>query len=157
MGVGDYGRAVVEYGGRRLVVPAATEEQLTGGILKVVRGRARQVGYLVGHGERAPGGTRESYGRLTTALEAENYALDPVDLEDSEVPAATDVLVVAGPQRDLTPPAVARLDGYLRAGGSVLLLLDPVSLPNLSALLATFGVALGPQGARREHGRVVKT
>jgi hypothetical protein len=37
-GVTQYGRAVVEYDGRRRVVPALPEEQLAGGILAVVRG-----------------------------------------------------------------------------------------------------------------------
>jgi ABC-type uncharacterized transport system involved in gliding motility auxiliary subunit len=157
LGVGEYGRAVVEYDGRRIVAPAETEGQLTGAILKVVRGRSRQVGYVLGHGEREPGGTGESYRRLTTALEAENYVIDPVILENAGVPAGTDVLVVAGPRRDLSPEVAARIGAYLRAGGSVLLLLDPASLPNLSALLATFGVTLGDDLVVDRERRILAT
>ena len=143
LGVDGYGRAVLEYDGRRVVVPATSEAELTGGILRVVRGRPRRLGFVVGHEERGPGGGGESYRRLATALEAENYVLDPIVLEEGDVPAATDVLLVAGPRRDLPAQVVDRLVAYLRGGGSVLLLLDPAPLANLSAMLARFGVILG--------------
>jgi ABC-type uncharacterized transport system involved in gliding motility auxiliary subunit len=143
LGVDGYGRAVLEYDGRRVVVPATSEAELTGGILRVVRGRPRKLGFVVGHEERGPAGGGESYRRLATALEAENYVLDPLVLEEGDVPATMDVLLVAGPHRDLSPQAVDRLAAYLQGGGSVLLLLDPAPLTNLSAMLARFGVILG--------------
>jgi ABC-type uncharacterized transport system involved in gliding motility auxiliary subunit len=157
LGVPGYGYAVVEYDGRRVVVPAASEAQLTGGILKAVRGRARRIGYVVGHGERAPGGSGEGYGRLVSALEAENYALDPVTLEAPEVPGATDVLVVAGPARDLPPAALDRLAAYLRGGGSVLFLLDPAPLPNLAHFLASLGITLGDDLIVDRERRILAT
>ena len=157
LGVDGYGVAVLEYQGRRVVVPAASENELTGGILRVVRGRPRRLGYVVGHEERAPGGAGESYRRLTAALEAENYVLDPVVLEESGVPAATDVLLVAGPRRDLPPPVVERLAAYLRGGGSVLLLLDPAPLPNLSTLLERLGVILGDDLVVDPQRRILAT
>jgi ABC-type uncharacterized transport system involved in gliding motility auxiliary subunit len=111
---------------------------------------------VVGHGERDPGDAGQSYRRLTTALEAENYAIEPVTL-DTGVPDATDVLVVAGPKRDPSPEVAERIGAYVRAGGSVLLLLDPVSLPNLSALLATFGVTLGDDLVVDRERRILAT
>ena len=39
LGVTSYGRAAIEYGGRRAVVLAAPEEELAGGIRRVVHGR----------------------------------------------------------------------------------------------------------------------
>lgn len=157
LGVSEYGQAVVEYAGRRAVVAALPEEQLTGAILKVVRGRARRLAYSVGHGEREPGGAGESYRRLFATLETENYVLDPVSLEEQSVPTDTDVVVVAGPQRDLSPAAVERLLAFLRRGGGVLLLLDPVPLPNLSAALATLGVTLGDDLIVDRERRVLAT
>lgn len=157
LGVREYGRAVVEYGGRRIVVPAETEEQVTGGMRKVVRGRARRVGYLVGHGERDPGGKGESYRRLAAVLESENYVLEPLVLEEGPVPETTDVLVAAGPTRDLSPEAIERLGAYVRRGGSVLLLLDPGSLPRVAALLATLGVALGDDLVVDRERRILAT
>jgi hypothetical protein len=157
MGVQDYGRAVVDYGGRRLVAPATTEAELTGAILKVVRGRTRRVGYVVGHGERAPGGGGAGYGRLVAALDAENYEVEPLAIEQTDVPAGTDVVVVAGPSRDLGSAALERLTAYLRAGGSVLLLLDPAPVPALSAWLAELGVRLGDDLIVDRERRILAT
>ncbi|HLY38499.1 MAG TPA: Gldg family protein, partial [Candidatus Binatia bacterium] len=52
--VDQYGRAAIEYAGRRAVVAALPEEELAGGILRVLRGRSRRVVFTTGHGERAP-------------------------------------------------------------------------------------------------------
>ena len=41
-GITQYGRAAIEYQGRRVVTPAEPEEQLAGGILQAVRGRRRR-------------------------------------------------------------------------------------------------------------------
>ncbi|HWP64374.1 MAG TPA: DUF4350 domain-containing protein [Candidatus Limnocylindria bacterium] len=157
LGVDGYGRAVLEYEGRRVVAPATSEAELAGGILRVVRDRPRRLAYLVGHDERPPGGGGEGYRRLLTALEAENYVIDPVTLADDGVPAATDVVVVAGPQRDLPRVVVERLATYLQGGGSVLLLLDPVPLPNVSALLAPLGITLGDDLVVDPERRILAT
>src|SRR5207302_8271390 len=97
LGVAQYGRAAIEYAGRRAVVAALPEEELAGGILRVLRGRSRRVVFTTGHGERAPGGDPASYGRVVSALEAENWAPEGVSLLDGPVPPGTDLVVVAGP------------------------------------------------------------
>ena len=143
LGVTQYGRAALEYQGRRVVAAAFPEEQLAGGILKVVRGRARRMGFSSGHGERQPAGGAESYGRLAAALEAENYAPEATALLDGGVPPDTDVVVVAGPKYDLLPHELEVLADYLKGGGGVLLLLDPGPLPNLTKFLGSMGIVLG--------------
>jgi ABC-type uncharacterized transport system involved in gliding motility auxiliary subunit len=143
LGVAQYGRAAVEYGGHRAVVLAAPEEQLAGGVLRAVRGRERRVLFTSGHGERTPGGDQDSYGRLAGALEAENYAPEGRAFLEAPVPAGTDLVVVAGPKHDFLPQEVAELARYLQAGGGVLMLLDPAPLPNLAAFLAAMGIRLG--------------
>jgi ABC-type uncharacterized transport system involved in gliding motility auxiliary subunit len=143
LGVTQYGRAAIEYEGRRIVALAASEEQLAGGILRAVRGTSRRVAFTSGHGERAPGGGPEDYGRLASALAAENYAPDGISLLDGPVPAGTDVVIVAGPEHDFLHPELDRLADYLRSGGGVLLLLDPTPVPNLSRFLASMGLRLG--------------
>ena len=85
LGVSSYGRAAIEYGGRRAVVLAAPEEQLAGGIRRVVHGRPRRLVFTTGHGERAPGGGGEGYGRLAAALAAEDYSAEAASLVDGPV------------------------------------------------------------------------
>src|SRR5439155_1021260 len=157
LGVSSYGRAAIEYAGRRAVVLAAPEEELAGGIRRVVQGRSRRLVFTTGHGERPPGGGAEGYGRLAAALAAENYAAEVVSLVDGPVPDRADVLLVAGPRHDFLLPELDAVAGYLRAGGGVVMLLDPAPLPNLARLLASMGIRLGDDMIVDRERRVLGT
>ncbi|HYV57179.1 MAG TPA: DUF4350 domain-containing protein [Candidatus Nitrosopolaris sp.] len=157
LGVEQYGRAAIEYEGRRVVVLASPEEQLAGGILRALRGKPRRVVFTTGHGERGPSGAAESYGRLLSALEAENYAPEDVSLLDGPVPPETALVVVAGPKHDLLPLELEALAAYLKAGGGVLLLLDPGPLPNLTRFLGSMGVRLGDDFVVERERRILGT
>lgn len=157
MGVVQYGRAVVAYRDRTAVVLAAPEEQLAGGILRVLRGRARRLLFTSGHGERAPGAAPESYGRLASALATENYAPEGLNLLDGPVPDDADLVVVAGPKHDFLPPELDALAAYLKRGGGVLMLLDPGPLPNVAQFLASLGVTLGDDFIVDHERKVLNT
>jgi ABC-type uncharacterized transport system involved in gliding motility auxiliary subunit len=143
LGVEHYGSASLTYRGRHAVVPAANEEQLAGGILHVLRGKPRRMVFTTGHGERVPAGGDEGYGRLSAALDGENWVVGAAGLLDGGVPEDTEVLVVAGPRHDFLPQETDAVARYLHAGGGVLMLLDPGSLPNLARLLTSMGLRLG--------------
>jgi len=157
LGVSSYGRAAIEYASRRAVVLAAPEDELAGGVRRVVHGRPRRLVFTTGHGERAPGGGAEGYGRLAAALAAENYAAEVVSLVDGPVPDGADVLMVAGPRHDLLLPELDAVAAYLRAGGGVVMLLDPAPLPNLARLLASMGIRLGDDMIVDRERRVLGT
>ena len=157
LGVAQYGRAAIEYAGRRIVAAALPEQELAGGILRVLRGRARRIVFTTGHGERAPGGDAESYGRLASALGEENYAPEGHSLLDGPVPPETDLVLVAGPKHDFLLPELDELARYLKSGGGVLLLLDPAPLPNLARLLASMGIRLGDDVVVDREKRVLGT
>jgi ABC-type uncharacterized transport system involved in gliding motility auxiliary subunit len=157
LGVTQYGLAAIEYEGRRAVAPAAPEERLAGGILRALRGKRRALAFTTGHGERAPGGDDQGYGRLASALEAENYAPETRSLLDGPPPADTDLLVVAGPKHDFLPQEIDALSRYLSAGGGVLMLLDPGPLPNVSRFLAGLGIRLGDDFVVDHDRRVLGT
>ncbi len=157
LGVTGYGRAAVEYEGRRTVAPALPEEELAGAILHVVRGRARRIAFTTGHGERPPGGGDDGLGRLAAALAAENFTTDTVSLLEGPVPDGTDVVVVAGPRQDFAPRELDELTGHLERGRAVLLLLDPEPLPNVTRFLAGMGVRLGDDFVVDRARRVLGT
>jgi ABC-type uncharacterized transport system involved in gliding motility auxiliary subunit len=157
LGVTKHGQASITYQGRHTVAMALPEEQLAGGILNVVRGRQRRVLFTTGHGERQPGGDQRSLGRLVSSLDTENYRADPISLADGPIPEDADLIVVAGPQLDFQPNELRALAAYLKGGGGVLLLLDPVSLPNLSAMLASIGIRLGDDIVYDPEKRVLGT
>jgi ABC-type uncharacterized transport system involved in gliding motility auxiliary subunit len=156
-GITQYGRAAVEYDGRRVVVPAYPEAELAGGILRALRGRSRRLLFTTGHGERTPGGSPESYGRFASALAAENYAPEPLSLLGEPVPPDADLVVVAGPQHDFLVPELDALAAHLRNGGGVLMLLDPGPLPNVARFLASLGLRLGDDFVVDRERRVLGT
>jgi len=143
LGVARYGQAAIEYRDRRVVVAAESEEQLLGGIVRVLRGRMRQIMFTAGHGERPPGGDGAGFGRLTAALDAENARVETMSLQGGDVPDGTDLVVVAGPRHDFLPGEVARLEAWIQRGGSLLALLEPGPLPQLETLLARMGIRAG--------------
>lgn len=143
LGVTRYGEVAIEYEGRRVVAPADPPASLIGGVLRAIRGRSRRLAFTTGHGERTPGGGSEGFGRFVNALANENAEAEPLALLDGPVAAGIDLVVVAGPRHDFLPRELMALVEYLRAGGAVLLLLDPAPLPEMSRFLASLGVALG--------------
>src|SRR5436190_2103188 len=157
LGITLYGRAAIEYAGRRTVAPALPEEELAGGIMRALRGRSRRIVFKTGHGERAPGGGPESYGRLAGALGAENYVPESHSLLDGPVPPETDLVLVTGPKHDFLLPELDELARYLKGGGGVLLLLDPAPLPNLARFLASMGIRLGDDFVVDRDKRVLGT
>ncbi|TMB55047.1 MAG: hypothetical protein E6J56_09715 [Deltaproteobacteria bacterium] len=157
LGVTSYGRAAIEYGGRRAVVLAAPEEELAGGIRRVVHGRRRHLVFTTGHGEREPGGAADGYGRLAAALGAEDYVAGAASLVDGPVPDGTDVLLVAGPRHDFLLSELDAVAAYLAAGGGVVMLLDPAPLPNVAQLLASMGIQLGDDMIVDRERRVLGT
>src|SRR5262249_44206217 len=156
-GITQYGRATIEYQGRRIVVPAQPEEQLAGGILEAVRGRRRRAVLTTGHGERDPSGDAHGIGRLAAALDAQGLTVDVVNLLDASLPADTDLVVVAGPKHDFLPGELEALAGHLQGGGGLLLLLAPAPLPLLQAFLGSMGIALGDDVVVDHEHRVLAT
>jgi hypothetical protein len=142
-GITAYGRAAIEYRGRRVVTAAEPEEELAGGILQAVRGRRRRAVLTTGHGERVPSGEPAGVNRFVAELDAQGFTVDVVNLLDAPLPEGTDLVIVAGPKRDFLPDELVALGRHLAGGGGVLMLLDPGSLPTLQAFLASMGLAAG--------------
>jgi ABC-type uncharacterized transport system involved in gliding motility auxiliary subunit len=142
-GVDRYGRAVLRYHGQKTIVDAEREPAISAGLTLLARGRPARVLFLDGHGERSlPEMTAPlGYGQLRQALEQAGYTVERVNLSKSgEVPMGADLVVVAGPKADVLDTEAEELERYLGAGGHVVLLLDPVALPNLGRLAARHGI-----------------
>ncbi len=150
-GVDSYGALVVESEGRRRSLSNPNEDGLTAALLQVTRQQRRTIGWLMGHGE----GDLESLDRTRgfstarTLLEHEYYDVRPVSLLGDEVPPEVEVLVVAGPQKDLLADELSALDRYLQRGGHALVMLDPQRAPGLARLLRRYGIEVGGRYGRR--------
>lgn len=134
-------------------VDVQTERALTSGILAVTRGRNTRVCVTTGHGEWA----REGGGERSLAEMSEGFLeLDNIELEDLEltptatIPRACDAVFVLGPQRVFEEAIASKLGAYVRAGGHLLVTVDPMLrdqstlLPTgLEAMLSSFGIVVG--------------
>jgi gliding motility-associatede transport system auxiliary component len=172
-GIRLYNAAVVESGGRRVLIQGTDEAQIAIGMQRVLRTRALTVCFLEGHGELAmdafefhthlEGATDHSHGdasshiiettghgvgRFRRALEAQGYATRKLILATTRaVPADCTLLVAANPRTTFLPAESTALRSYLTAGGSALLLFDLgfVPEPGLAQLLSDLGARLEQQ------------
>ena len=149
--VQTYGTVVLEYEGRVERVVSDQEQELTNGLIKVIEGSEQRVYFVQGHGERVPDGQdRDGYGAVGEALRGDNFHVETVVLaQTGEVPEDAAVVVIAGPTTDFFDGEIDALSTYLDTAGKLLVMLDPASepdavpLPNLTALVAEWGIEVG--------------
>lgn len=125
-------------------IAEASEEELTKAIRSVISVR-KKISFLTGHGERDLDDNEASgLSRAKLGLEDENVGVDTLLLANlGDVPEGVDAVVVAGPTHSLLPRELAALDRYLRKGGSVLVLADPMFVTNLESTVLGWGIQLG--------------
>ncbi|MGB6013916.1 MAG: Gldg family protein, partial [Nodosilinea sp.] len=120
-----------------------SERSLTNALDQVVSDRALTVYFTQGHQEFAIDGSDTGFLQAATALEEKSAVVQPLDLsQTSEVPDDASLVVVAGPAAEFFDAEVEALQTYLESGGSVMLLIDPRTSPNLGTLLDPWGVSL---------------
>ena len=150
------GTTRVQYGGADsndgTNVTELSEENLTNAIIKVAKGSKKVVDFLDGEGEGDPDDAKSQNGfaSLKQALEGEGYTVRKLFLASKpEVPSDSNLVVVAGPTREVSQHVVDALEAYLKRGGHALVTLRP-ALPGtpdpeagLIKMLAGWGVTVG--------------
>ena len=158
-GLRSYGNTVfesMESKRQHQVSPSGFLEQDFVTALLIVTGEEqKQVYFLTGHGERNINDleeTTEGFGTANNEILAENYGASPLDLsltsdkEAFEAEMAGDgvnMVVIAGPRKDMLDEEREILDRYLDQGGNMLVLLDPGAPESFRSFLARWGVAVG--------------
>ena len=157
----------LESGRRHRLTPTfALEQDLVTALLIVTGQEQKQVYFLSGHGEADPLNEQpdtEGFGLARRGIESENYAVSTLNLsfaEDRRVleqagagdqesedgegrSVAVSMLVVASPKSDLPDEDAQILHQYLKAGGSIMFLVDPDTPPSFRNFLASWGVVMG--------------
>ncbi|MCB9600808.1 MAG: GldG family protein [Sandaracinus sp.] len=111
-------------GGPKVDVKA--ERAISGALAQVLRGRPTKICVATGRGEAAMAGDRPMF-FLREELERENAVLEDFDAVGlREVPEGCDAVFVIGPQRPWEERDARKLVEWARAGGNLLLALDPV-------------------------------
>ena len=144
-GATHYGTAVLEYDGQRKLLSGASENIITNALFQFLREEKKTIYFVGGHGEKDPrsGQPQVGYSEAASALRNENFVVKPFLLARAErVPEDAALVVVSGPQTDLLADELDRLSTYLARGGSLLFMLDPLPVPNLTDFLAQYGVLL---------------
>jgi len=142
-----YGVPVVFLEGERgrETITTVDEEQTTNALIKVTRGEKKSIYFLSGHGEPALDDTE--MGGLSIAkkmLQDKNYDPQTLVLMRAEaVPEDCAVLVVCGPQTDITEPELEAIERYIDRRGRILFLIDPETVSSLKSLLEKYGLVLG--------------
>jgi ABC-type uncharacterized transport system involved in gliding motility auxiliary subunit len=118
-----------------------SEEKVTESIRSLLSDK-KKIYFLTGHEEGNPTDDGpEGMGLVRKALEGENISVAThVLASDPVVPEDADAFVVAGPTRALQDNELAALDAYLKGGGSVLVMIDPLTQSNLDATLQSWGI-----------------
>ncbi|MCX6592243.1 MAG: GldG family protein [Acidobacteria bacterium] len=153
-GIKTEGTTLVELGTKREEAKSVTEEEITGAIIRTLKGGDRTVCFVAGSGEHSLEDTRgPGYSQLKEAIEKANYktrqisllgadraadakapekvnisgdaAAGPASGAKMEIPKDCTVTVVAGPKFDYVQPAVDALKANVEGGGHVLFMLDP--------------------------------
>lgn len=158
LGVRDYNVAAVQTGERRERVDLITEEWVSAAIQRVAGTPPVHTYFVLGHGECDPrdDDARGGAGDAARALAAGGFDVRVVE-GAAALPADAQLVVVAGPTRELAPAEVASLEAHVRRGGSLLVLADPPAPHALATLLARFGIELGDDLVVDEQGRLLGT
>ncbi|HXV42901.1 MAG TPA: GldG family protein [Anaerolineae bacterium] len=141
----NYGLVFVS-GDKHYEAASVDEQTLTSGLVRVTGDAEKKVYFITGHGERnLDDTTPEGYSTVKGALERENYIVNTINLSTitTTVPAAASVLILAGPGRDLFETETQLLQTWLKDGGKLMVMADPLQPVPLPATLQEYGLAFG--------------
>ncbi len=126
-GVKTYGTIFIEAAGRRQEAKSLNEEEVTGAVVRALKGGERTLCVVTGSGEHAlDNTTEEGYSTLKELVEKNNYKTQPINLlQKQEIPKECTVVLVGGPRLDYVQPIVDSLKKYVEGGGRALFALDP--------------------------------
>lgn len=125
------------------------ERAITGALVELQTGTATQVCVAQGHGEWEVEGAGRSLEGFAREVQRENLELTALDTRGGEAidPERCDVVAIIGPTVAYTGPEVGALRDYVRAGGNLLVAVDPI----LQQGRASF-VPLGLEDMLRDFG-----
>ncbi len=145
----NYGTLVLETAGFEERIEKQSEplleEDVTNALMKLVKGEQKTIYFIEGHGEKLIAETeRNGFDAARNSLERENYIVESLNLVRVDaVPPDAAVLIWPGPETEPFPEEIDMVDGYLNAGGSVMVMLDPPPAATLGDLLDRWDVSAG--------------
>lgn len=126
-GVKQLGTIFVDIGAKHQEAKSLSEEEITGAMVRALKGGERTACFALGSGEHSIDDAQQTgYSSVKQLVEANNYKTQTVKLlEKPEIPKDCMIVVVAGPARDYIAPEVDALKKFVEGGGRAVFLLDP--------------------------------
>lgn len=126
-----------------------SETEIAAAFKRLQLAKLPKVAFLTGNMERSifRKSDRE-YMKLASAkgfrnsLLNQGFDVDTLSLEDRDVPADVDILVIGDPKQHFTDAAFARLKQYIERGGNLFITAEPMKDSPLQPLLKEIGVEL---------------
>ncbi len=111
-GVRTYGTIFVEANAKKEEAKSLSEEEVTGALIRALKGGQRTVCAVSGSGEHGlEDSERTGYSSFKSLLERNNYKTQTISLlEKPEVPKDCTILIVGGPRLDYIEPSVKAID-----------------------------------------------
>ncbi len=144
------GAITVKVGNKTEQAKSLTEEEITGAMVRALKGGDREVCFTSGYGDGDLAEVQpDGYAGVKELAEKNNYKTRAVPLIPvPSIPKECTVLVVGGPKRDYLPNAVDAIKTYVEGGGHAMILLNPPlkfgsavdDNAALDTLLASWGV-----------------
>jgi len=121
-----------------------SEELLVRKLVLLLSREEHQICWSLGHGEPDPDDEfgERGLGAVVIELEQLNYQVLRQTLPTSGIARTCDALVIARPEIEWMPWEREALAAYLGEGGRVLLLLEPLTMPDFAGELERYGLRL---------------
>jgi ABC-type uncharacterized transport system involved in gliding motility auxiliary subunit len=134
-GITGDGKIMLTMGDAKEFASYASETELTQSLIRLISPGDRTVYFLQGHGEPAlEAGGELSYSIAKATLESKNYKVNTLQLLSTQkIPDDALAIIIAGPKKPVSKEEVALLKKYVEAGGSLLVMEDPLVVTEFGA------------------------
>ena len=140
-GVERYGQIIIKYNNNKENIASLSETTISSALLRLSRAGNRKLVFLKGHGERSITDNKNtSYNKLVTELKTRGFAIEAHNLLLSALPADTNVLVLAAPDRELLEGEIDHIKTYINDGGNLLWMMDPGDMQGTEELASLLGI-----------------
>ena len=137
-------------------------EQEIATALNVLLAGPVNIGFVKGHGERQLYNVGDrGYSRFSctpserSALINQGYNIYELLLQKQDIPAETDILVIAGSKEAFLPEELEKIQYYIQAGGNLLVLGDLGTENSLNPILEQVGVQLLNKPLQQDYNKQI--
>ena len=143
--IDSFGITVVESAESIEIINEISESKITNAIYRVTHMRQKNICFTTGHGEKSITDVKNNgLSDLFEALESENYRVTEFPLTSNRTYLSNcDLLVLAGPTKDILPLEGKLISLYLKEGGKALFLIDPlIDVPRIANIVSGYGIRI---------------